>query len=94
MKPKELNLQDSIINRLMELDLYPYSVIFTSAINNTDILSITFFTKEQLDSFLILLDYDTLCDKSGIIILADSFTVLLSGIALIKFYMGKTHENN
>ena len=94
MKSQELELQNRIINRLIELDLYPYSVIFTFAIDNDGILSITFFTENQLDTFLELLEYNIMCDKSGVTILKDNFTILLSGTALVKFYVGKLYEND
>lgn len=86
MTPKEITIQENIYKRLVDLELYPYSVIFTYAIGNNGLLSVSFYRIEQLNELLEKLDYKSQCDKTGYIIVEESATIILSGIALIKFY--------
>ena len=80
-----IKLQDSIRNKLEEFDIFPFSVI-TTLVTGQGLCSITLMNKFQLKDFLKLLDYDIQCDKSGYLIIEDTNTIILSGIALVRLY--------
>lgn len=83
----EKEFQEKVIEKLLEHNISPFSVIFTYSGGDEDgILSITFYISEELDEVLDLLDYKTQCDKSGYAIMRESNTLLLSGVALINLY--------
>lgn len=86
MKPKEILLQESVIEKLQEHNISPFNVTFTYSGNEGGILSITFYISFELDEFLDLLDYKTQCDKSGYTILREQNTILVSNMALIRLY--------
>lgn len=87
----EEKTQEEAIHKLSSYELYPFSVIFTYSGGIPDgLLSITFFSRQDIDRLLEILDYKNQCDKSGYYIIEEYNTVILSGIALINFY---TYEN-
>lgn len=60
--------QDAVVDFLGKYDIYPYSVTYTSEYSRSNdgcIIGITTFIVEDLDMILDLLDYKSLCDKSG-----------------------------
>ena len=77
---------NSAIRFLEENELYPYSVIDTYCIEN-GALGITFYTSEDLNKFLDILDYREKCDQSGFQVFPETCTVVLSGNALLNFYV-------
>lgn len=87
----EEKIQEEAIRKLSSHDLYPFSVIFTYSGGISDgLLSITFFSPQDIDKILEILDYQSQCDKSGYFIVNEFNTIVLSGLALINFY---THED-
>lgn len=87
----EEKTQEEAIRKLSSYELYPFSVIFTYSGGIPDgLLSITFFSHQDIDRLLEILDYKNQCDKSGYYIIEEYNTIILSGIALINFY---TYEN-
>ena len=83
---KEIGIQEEIIVFLDRLSISPFSVIFTYCLNNGGMLAITFWLDSDIDEFLDFVEYKSLCDKSGYLILRDNNTILISGFALIDFY--------
>lgn len=83
--PREIEIQDDIVDKLDKYDIHPYSILCSFAIDE-GIVSITFFLKQDLLEFLDLLDYKNQCDKSGYLIMKDNNTIILSGLALINLY--------
>lgn len=82
-QPREIEIQESILRGLEKLEIYPFSVFFTDALElNDSILSITFYIQEDLDELLKILNYKNQCDKSGYNVFKDTNTICLSGIAL------------
>ncbi len=79
---------DKILAFLETKDIYPFSVFYTDAINN-GALSITFYLNEDLDQFLDILEYKSMCDNSGFEIFRDTQTVILTGRSLITLYFFK-----
>ena len=87
----EEKIQEETIRKLSSHDLYPFSVICTYSGGISDgLLSITFFSPQDIDRILEILDYQSQCDKSGYFIVNEFNTIILSGLALINFY---THED-
>lgn len=84
--PCEIRLQEEITKNLLRLELYPFSVICSFVVNEGGTVAITFHIKEDLLEFLRYLDYDNQCDKSGYLVMEETNTILLSGLALIGFY--------
>lgn len=83
--PRELELQDSIENFLTSRNIFPLSVTLTYKIGS-GLLAITFYTKNDLNEFLDLIEYSIQCDKSGYIIISETNTLFLSGLPLVKLY--------
>lgn len=81
-----LNFQETIREKLEEVEIFPFSIVSTLAAGRQGLCSITLTSKSQLEDFLNYLDYNSQCDKSGYLIIEETNTVLLDGIALVRFY--------
>lgn len=83
-----------IKEKLIALDLDPYSVFYSKAING-GIMSITFHINEILKLFLKEIDYNSKCDKSGYEIYDDTNTVIMNREALTDFinYLNNYEES-
>ena len=86
MNGREFTIQENVLSFLEKHSIYPFSVICTFVLLN-GVVSITFFLREDLDNFLELIGYKSLCDNSGFIILKDNNTILLTDKALLNFYI-------
>ena len=83
---KEIGIQEEVIFSLDKLDISPFSVIFTYCLNDGGTLAISFWLDSDIDEFLDFVEYRSLCDKTGYLILRENNTVLVSGFALIDLY--------
>lgn len=84
---REINIQESIIAKLQEYNIFPFSVIFSfMSPDKNGILSITFYLPEDLEKLLDILKYKSQCDKSGWTIIKKTNTILLTGLALLYLY--------
>ena len=83
--PRELELQDSIEKYLTDHNIFPLSVTLTYKIGS-GLLAITFYTENDLNEFLDLINYGPQCDKSGYAIINETKTIFLSGLPLVKLY--------
>lgn len=81
----ELDIQDSIMTALNNLEIYPYSVIFTYCINPNGLLAITFYLPDDIDYFLKKINYNSQCDQSGYFILKETNTIIITGMSLLNF---------
>lgn len=84
MKPRELDIEDRIRDKLKNKDIYPFSILCTFCLNGSGLLAITFYSLLDLTQTLDLIDYSSQCDKSGYLIAGN--TLILSDLALISFY--------
>lgn len=83
--PREIRIQEDIVDKLDKCDIHPFSVICSFSIGE-GIISMTFYLRQDLTEFLDLLNYRSQCDKTGYLVLEDNNTVILSGLALINLY--------
>ena len=82
---REQEIQDLVTNKLVEREIFPYSVIFSYLGGESKgVLSITLFFPQQVKRILEIMDYEYECDKSGYFIFEDHNTLLFSGSALLK----------
>lgn len=83
---REKEIQEKAMKLLESANLFPFSVVYTLALDDSGVLGITFFTEQDLIELLDFLDYKRLCDKSDIILIKDSKTILLKDSAVIRFF--------
>lgn len=83
-----LRLQTIVKNWLESKDIIAFSVYITLEVpqNNQGLCSISFYNSDQLHEFLDLIDYSVQCNKKDYIILEETDTVLLTGLALVRLY--------
>lgn len=84
--PKEVEIQELIYKKLYDLNINPFSVICTFGLGFEGLVSITVYIKSEIKEILDLLNYKSICDKSGYIILEDNNTIIFTGMALINLY--------
>lgn len=84
---REIEIQDLVTNKLVEREIFPYSVIFSYLGGESKgLLSITTFFPQQTQEILKMVDYEYECDKSGYFIFEETNTLLFSGSALLKLF--------
>lgn len=81
-----MEIEDKAIKFLENHNIYPYSVFFTDIIED-GALSITFYIEDDLNEFLNILGYKSLCDTSGYNIFQDNRTIILTGQGLMRYYL-------
>ena len=87
MIPREIEIQESIINKLQNREIYPFSVLFSfESPDKGGMLSITFYIQADLEELLRILNYKSQCDKSGWIIINKTNTIIFTGLALLHLY--------
>jgi hypothetical protein len=82
MIPLEIQVQRSVEDFLVSLDLWPYDVFYMS---DPKLLKISFIVKSEIEDLLDFLSYRDLADKSGIVLIWETKTIILSGINLRMF---------
>ena len=85
MIPLEIQVQRSVEDFLVSLDLWPYDVFYMS---DPKLLKISFIMQSELEDLLDFLSYRDLADKSGIVLIWETKTIILSGINL-RMFLGK-----
>ncbi len=85
MIPLEIQVQRSVEDFLVSLDLWPYDVFYMS---DPKLLKISFIVKSEIEDLLDFLSYRDLADKSGIVLIWETKTIILSGINL-RMFLGK-----
>ena len=83
---REKEVQEKITQFLLSNGISPFSVIFTYCFDDGGLLGLTFWLKSEVEEFLNLVEYKSLCDRKGYLILENNNTVIISGFALIDFY--------
>ena len=82
-------LQRRITDKLAENNIFAFSVIITEAIDPMGFCCINLYNQYELDDLLNFIDYEHLCDKSGVIVIKESNTVILRGIIALQQLYGK-----
>lgn len=87
MIPKEYNIQDTIRKALEEkADLYPYEILYVDQqASSLALLKLSVWIKEDLEEIKKLLNYSSLCDKTGYLEFPETNTVIIRGYALLSF---------
>ena len=81
-----MGIEEKTIKFLGEHNIYPFSVFFTDVIGS-GALSITFYIEDDLEEFLDILGYKSLCDTSGYNVFPEDRTILLTGQGLMNYYL-------
>lgn len=90
MIPRQIELQESITSALVSRNICPLNVFYTNIsspgeMNGT--LGLTFFTWLDLEEVLDLIDYNSLCDKSGVLVFKDTNSLILtSGDSILNLW--------
>lgn len=90
MIPKQIELEEAVTSALVSKNICPLNVFYTfisspGEMNGT--LGLTFFTWLDLEEVLEMIDYKSLCDKSGVIVLKETNTLILtSGDAILTLW--------
>lgn len=84
MIPPEFEVQVWTQEKLTARGIFPFNVFYTRCGKYDQVLGLTFFLEIDLEDFLDILDYKTLCDKSGYTIFPKSNTIILSGEGLMR----------
>lgn len=78
-----MNQEESkITDWLVSKGIYPFSVLYIRKFN---ILHISFFLHSEIDEILKILDYDHVCDNSGVYIYPETNTVIFTDLFLKNF---------
>lgn len=77
-----IKIEKDIEKYLDDNGLIPFSILYSNLENN--FLKISFFLPDDMEKFKRLLDYDSVCDKSGFLEFPSN-TVILSGLILDRF---------
>lgn len=89
-KNSVISLEKSVFDYLVKKDINPFSVTYTTAMKNSPFsdgaLSITTYTELDLRDLLALLNYDSLCDRSGVFVIEENNTVILSGMGIMSLW--------
>lgn len=85
--PKEYEIQDAIRKALeTTYELYPYDIIYIDQQQGSlSLLKITVWIKEDLNTIKDIIDFPSLCDKTGFLEFQDTNTVIIRGYALLNF---------
>lgn len=87
-EPVEYKIQGAIRIALEErTGICPYEVIFVDQkTTSTSLLKISFWLEPEIDMIKDLIDYRSMCDKSGFMEFRETGTIVLRGIALLNFF--------
>ena len=78
-------IEKCVKEKLGEMDIWPFFVICTSAFEECGkLLAISLRIDTEIDEILDKIEYKYLCDKSGVLIIRKSNTIILTGTALIQ----------
>lgn len=73
-----------LTDELEKLDIYPFRVIFTKEYDC--LVSLTFYTKLDLQDLLEKIKYSSICDKSGYEVYDDTNTLIIRSSAVVGFF--------
>lgn len=75
-------LEKEIESWLVESGVYPFSVLY---VKDPQFLKISFFLESDITEILEKIRYKEMCDTSGVQIIMETKTILLTGMGLINF---------
>lgn len=86
--PKEYEVQDIVRKALEEkAEIYPYEILYIDQQESSlALLKISVWIREDIEELKKLLNYSSLCDKTGYLEFFETNTVILRGYALLSFF--------
>mgnify|MGYP003291738912 CR=1 FL=1 len=86
--PKEYEVQDIVRKALEEkAEIYPYEILYIDQQESSlALLKISVWIREDIEELKKLLNYSSLCDKTGYLEFSETNTVILRGYALLSFF--------
>lgn len=87
MKPKEIEVQEWIQERLIIREIYPLTVFYTYLGSPGGTLGISLYSRFDLEELLEILEYKSLCDKGGFLIIPETNTLIVTGQSIL--YVGE-----
>ena len=88
--PKEIEVQEWIQSLLVKREIYPFTVFYTYIGGSGGTLGLSFYSRFDLDELLEMLEYRSLCDKSGFRVIPETNTLIVTSQAII--YVGERLE--
>lgn len=86
-RPKEIEVQEWIQSKLIEREIYPLTVFYTRKDCGT--LGLSFYSNYDLDEILEVIDYKSLCDKSGYIVIPEYNTLIITNSSEVVSFIDK-----
>ena len=92
---REENIQEQVREYLEKKEIYSHSIIYTYEFGGIyGLLGVTVYNKDDLEDLLKLLDYDSLCDKTGYTVIEEYNTLIISGSSLAKLLTDISYEKH
>ena len=87
MIPKEYDIQETIRKALEnKAEIYPYEILYVEQqASSLALLKLSVWIKDDLDEIKKILNYSSLCDKTGYLEFPETNTVIIRGYALLNF---------
>ncbi len=85
--PKEYIIQDTIRRELEKrIEVYPFDILYVDQKDNSQaLLKLSFWVEEDIDEIKKLINYSSLCDKTGFLEIRETTTIIIRGYALLNF---------
>lgn len=89
--PQEFEIQEGVEKLLEKRELFPFMVFYTSKRDSdtldTGVLGVSFYLQEDLEELLTIIDYKSICDKSGYVVIPEYNTLIItSGSGIIDLW--------
>jgi hypothetical protein len=90
---REESIQEQVRKYFEKKEIYSHSIIYTYEFGGIyGLLGITLYNNDDLQDLLKLLDYNSLCDKTGYVVIEEYNTLIISGSSLAKLLTNLSYE--
>ena len=83
---REEKIEDQVRKILERREIYPFNITYTFELSG-GLLSVTVYEEADLEDLLGALSYYSQCDKSGYLVIPETCTVIMTGMALLNLVM-------